>query len=239
MGKKCNKCNTIKPSNSFEHYRNTCHQCRYQSKKQSAKRYYQEHRKDITQYQRDKYHASPNAKKEYQKQYYQDNKDRIKQYRIDNAEHIQAREKVYRPQYIAQNIHKVRERQRKYILSKLANDIPFRLHHYFSSDLRKSLRGQRKGRSLERLLGYTMKQLKEHLEQQFEPWMNWTNHGIVQTQHRTWQIDHIKPRSLFNYQSYEDTDFKQCWALTNLRPLEAIANLRKSNHYEIRLDKDF
>jgi len=48
--------------------------------------------------------------------------------------------------------------------------------------------------------------------------MNWGNHGSY------WHIDHIRPHSEFKYFSMEDEAFKECWALTNLRPLEAEQN---------------
>ena len=78
-------------------------------------------------------------------------------------------------------------------------------------------------------LPYTPQQLKEHLESQFEPWMNWKNHGPVRLDHKTWQIDHIVPQSALPYSSMDDENFQKCWALENLRPLEALENLRKSN----------
>ena len=28
-----------------------------------------------------------------------------------------------------------------------------------------------------------------------------------------------------------EEEFKKCWALDNLQPLEAVENIRKSNHY--------
>ena len=45
-------------------------------------------------------------------------------------------------------------------------------------------------------------------------------------------VFHIKPKSLFNYTYPEDQEFKDCWALNNLQPMEKIANIKKSNHYE-------
>ncbi len=29
----------------------------------------------------------------------------------------------------------------------------------------------------------------------------------------------------------QDQEFKECWALSNLQPLEAIANIKKGNKY--------
>ncbi len=53
--------------------------------------------------------------------------------------------------------------------------------------------------------------------------MSWENYGSY------WWLDHIKPRSSFNYESPDDKELKECWALENLQPLEKIANIRKGN----------
>lgn len=53
--------------------------------------------------------------------------------------------------------------------------------------------------------------------------MNWDNWGAY------WHIDHIYPVSLLPYSSMEEDNFKRCWALDNLRPLEKIANIKKGN----------
>ena len=62
-------------------------------------------------------------------------------------------------------------------------------------------------------------ELKIHLEKQFDSHMNWGNHGIY------WHIDHIIPQSVLPYISMDDENFKICWALDNLRPLEAKQNM--------------
>ena len=77
------------------------------------------------------------------------------------------------------------------------------------------------------ILGYTINDLIRHLESKFQPGMSWKNYG-------KWHIDHIKPESLFNYSTFDDREFKQCWSLDNLQPLWAKDNLRKSNKYQDR-----
>ena len=87
--------------------------------------------------------------------------------------------------------------------------------------------------SVRKYLPYAMQELKEHLEKQFEPWMTWDNYGTYRVgiwiDHDpttwTWQIDHIVPHSKFHYTSMEDQAFKDCWALTNLRPYSAKQNV--------------
>ena len=76
----------------------------------------------------------------------------------------------------------------------------------------------------QKYVGYTVQELVKHIESKFEDWMSWDNYG-------KWHIDHIKPKSLFNYTSFFDEDFKKCWALSNLQPLEAIENIKKRNKY--------
>lgn len=80
-----------------------------------------------------------------------------------------------------------------------------------------------------RWLPYTLQDLMTHLESQFEPWMTWDNHGVYNPRKRTWQIDHIIPDSSFKYESLTDQGFKDSWALSNLRPLDSMENILKSN----------
>ncbi len=88
----------------------------------------------------------------------------------------------------------------------------------------------KRGNKILKILGYTFEDLIQRLESQFEPWMNWKNHGICRNNIQTWQIDHIIPDSSFNYSSIYDEDFKNSWALENLRPLCAKKNLRKGSN---------
>ena len=73
-------------------------------------------------------------------------------------------------------------------------------------------------------LGYTVEDLKRHLESQFEPWMTWDNYG-------EWEIDHVRPDSWFSYDSLDSDELKRSLALSNLQPVSASDNRRKSNLY--------
>lgn len=86
----------------------------------------------------------------------------------------------------------------------------------------KALKGSKLNRKWSALVGYDAAALKKHIEGGFLPGMGWDNYG-------QWHIDHIIPKSKFNYNSAEDPDFKRCWALSNLQPLWAEENLRKNN----------
>lgn len=75
------------------------------------------------------------------------------------------------------------------------------------------------------MLDFTFEELIEHLKSKFKPGMTLENYG-------EWEIDHIKPDSLFDYESYSDDGFKKSWSLDNLQPLWKSENASKSNKWE-------
>ena len=80
-----------------------------------------------------------------------------------------------------------------------------------------------KKKSIRNYLPYSIEELKSHIENLWEPWINWNNYGGKSNDIRkTWHIDHIKPHHMFKYKSMDDVSFKECWSLLNLHPLEKI-----------------
>lgn len=72
------------------------------------------------------------------------------------------------------------------------------------------------------LLGYTIDDLMNHLEALFLPGMTWENYGLY-----GWHIDHVRPLASFSYDSVDDPEFREAWALSNLQPLWAQDNWSK------------
>lgn len=103
---------------------------------------------------------------------------------------------------------------------KWATDPAYALDKRMALAIRLSLRGSKAGRSWEALVGYSLEELVRHIEKQFLPGMSWNNMG-------KWHVDHIVPKSAFTYESADDPEFRAAWALSNLRPLWAPANLSK------------
>lgn len=101
-------------------------------------------------------------------------------------------------------------------------DPVFRMRQRIASGIRQCLKGAVKQSSVFDYLDYTAQDLKSHLERQFLPNMGWHNM-------EKWHIDHIVPISHFVYNGPHDIEFKRAWALSNLRPLWAVDNLRKSD----------
>lgn len=91
----------------------------------------------------------------------------------------------------------------------------------FRSRISRHIRaGSKFGRRTLDILGYTVDELKAHIERQFLPGMSWDNYG-------KWHIDHIIPLAAHNYETPDDIDFKRAWALDNLQPLWKGDNLSK------------
>lgn len=85
-------------------------------------------------------------------------------------------------------------------------------------------------------LSYTLGELKQHLESQFEPWMTWNNYGRYNSKiwndddssTWTWNVDHIIPHANFIFTSVDDINFTECWSLDNLRPYSSKKNILKN-----------
>jgi len=71
-----------------------------------------------------------------------------------------------------------------------------------------------------KLIGCNLDTLQKHLEKQFKDNMNWNNYG-------QWHIDHILPCASFDLTKEEEQ--KKCFHYSNLQPLWAKENYKKSN----------
>ena len=100
-----------------------------------------------------------------------------------------------------------------------------RISECMAVNMRNSLRRGKDGRSWESLVGYTRQQLKQHLEGLWQDGMTWANFG-------EWHIDHVRPISSFEYATYNDPEFLECWSIDNLQPLWAEENMQKGARYD-------
>ena len=109
---------------------------------------------------------------------------------------------------------------------KLKNDSVFKLKHLLSHRIRRAIYDQRGLKSAKTLvlLGCSILEAREHIENQFKEGMNWENHG-----NHGWHIDHIKPCSSFDLTKAEEQN--ECFNYKNLQPLWAYENLKKGNKY--------
>lgn len=83
----------------------------------------------------------------------------------------------------------------------------------------------------EELLGCSIEQFKQYIEQQFKPWMNWNNWGkITGKENETWQLDHRK--AIANVNTEEELQEANRWY--NFQPLCSLRNVRKGKHTFIK-----
>ena len=146
-------------------------------------------------------------KKEYDKNFYESNKDEIKlrtsKYYKENREHMIKKCVEYRS-------------------NRLKTDLEYRLKSVLRCRLYKcikSIKDNKQKKTLE-YLGCSIEELKNHIEKSFTKNMSWNNYG-------EWHIDHIIPCSSFNL--INEIEIGECFHYTNLQPLWAIDNLKKSN----------
>jgi len=132
---------------------------------------------------------------------------------------------IYKINYRKKNRLKLRAWFREYMRERYKNDPIFRANCACRNALKRVLKATKNSKkwSTEQTLGYDFKEFKRYIEEQFEPWMSWSNHG-------KWHVDHIKPLSLFIKEGV--TDPKIINALSNLQPLKAIDNMVKGCNYE-------
>lgn len=96
----------------------------------------------------------------------------------------------------------------------------FAIRERVTAQIGNSMREKKAGRSWEALVGYTLADLMAHLGRQFVKGMSWENRS-------EWHIDHIVPLSSFDF-ALGDSEIKRAWTLSNLRPMWAVENIRKS-----------
>lgn len=169
-------------------------------------------------------------RREYQERYRKENRVRLleqkRAYYQANREHILARIRAdpdrkqnYDRRYHRKNRDRNRKRRQDY-QRRYRRDPARRLAHNLRTRLSKFIRRETGRASTENLLGCSFGQFKSYIEALFGKGMTWENYGSH------WHIDHIIPVSAFDLGNPEHV--RRCFHFSNLRPLRARENLRKS-----------
>lgn len=162
-------------------------------------------------------------KKEYDRKRRQVPSMKLKFKLYESRLEVRKRRKEPHKRYVARNqekiiayrkSEKVKERKRL----RYQSDINYRLSCLLRTRLTQSIIWSYKPENTLDLLGCSVDELKEHLENQFTNNMSWDNWG-------KWHIDHIKPCNQFDLSIKEDR--LECFNFTNLRPLWAKDNLAR------------
>lgn len=240
--KTCNKCGEVKEYSSFCKNKRSNDGFNYRCK-ECASKYYIENKsnilKKIKEYQTEnKCIISTKRKERYtnnrdnvrmqQAKYYADNKNDIlkrqRDHYISNRSTILKRQSIYNKNN--------RSKKNKYESNKCRTDISYRIARNIRSRIGSCIRTQRtnKNNHTFRLLGCDKYSLMAYLEQHFYDRstgeeMSWENYGLD-----GWHIDHIRPCASFDLTDPEQQ--KECFHYTNLQPLWAEDNLRKSDKWD-------
>ncbi len=254
--KKCSKCGELKSINDFykdearkDGHFSGCKKCeaeyrkeRYKNNPESYKennRKYREKNPEKEKERKRKWRKkNPEKVKEINRKRYKNNKEkerkRNREWKKNNPEKVnESNRKRYKNnpekvnesvrKWIKNNPEKVRENNRKWLL------IPKnRLSKNISKAIRKSLKGNKNGMHWEGLVDFTLQDFMSYFESKFKKGMSWDNYGKNHGK-KGWDIDHKKAIARFNFTSYEDKEFKECWALDNLQPMWHDENMRKGN----------
>jgi len=162
------------------------------------------------------------CKKEVKRLYYQKNKELIKEKNKKWEQENRERRLQYQKEWFQKNKKRSNEVQKKYrrekqtaeakITQRLRNRVYQALKNQSAKKITKTMS----------LIGCDIDCLKIHIEKQFTNGMTWDNHGL-----HGWHIDHIKPCASYDLAHPEQQ--KKCFHYTNLQPLWAEDNLRKSD----------
>jgi hypothetical protein len=162
---------------------------------------------------------NPEKDKKIHDRWEKDNIETVRKNRLRYYYRHKEERNNYSKKYRQKNKDRIRIKNRKYTTNKYYKDINFRLSVILRGRLWKAITRNSKQSSALTLLGCTIDELKIHLEKKFVKGMNWKNYG-------KWHIDHIKPCCSFDLTDLEQQ--KICFHYTNLQPLWAKDNIRKS-----------
>jgi hypothetical protein len=198
----CKKCNINKDLSSFykcktniDGYENSCKDCRNKQINTSAKNNPERVKKAAKKWR--------NNNKEYNKKrgllWRKANPDKVKEANVNFN--------IKNPDY-----------KKNYEINRRKENPLYKLKHNILSCLYTQLkRGNytKKSRTYQ-ILTCSFEELKLYIELQWEPWMNWKNHGLYNGElNYGWDIDHIIPTS----SAKNEIDFLKLWNFTNLKPL--------------------
>jgi len=156
-------------------------------------------------------------KREWIKNWRKNNPDKVKE--ISRSDGARERARRYREKHRPE----IRKRNLEYNRMKIMTDPNARMKWLLRSRVNGAIKKQcgLKAYKTMELIGCTVQEVRDYLERQFTPEMNWKNHGKV------WEIDHKIPVANFDLTKPEEQ--KKCFHYTNLQPLNWLENRKKQD----------
>lgn len=190
-------------------------------------RYYAKKREALVQYARDYRASNGEEVRAVSRERYAANPSKKKAQSSASGKRCNERRRAYNKQWRKDNPEKAAATRSKYMAerSKLPH---IALRNRISCGIYDCLKRGKNHRASEAIVGWTMEELRIHLERQFVDGMSWDNMG-------RWHIDHIVPLASFTITGPDDPELRRAWALTNLRPLWSVKNIAKGARREFLL----
>lgn len=160
---------------------------------------------------------NPEKRKEIAKNWENNNKEKVKELRKKTR---------LKPESKQKNAEWRKKNVTKYLKNKRHSDSMFALRIKMRSIIRKAFdrNGYTKRSKSQSIIGCTFEELKIHIESQFQPNMTWHNRSA-------WHLDHRIPLAT----AKTEEDVIRLNHYTNLQPLWAADNLRKSDKLDFQL----
>jgi hypothetical protein len=218
--KKCSRCRKIKDLKDFSKCAGRKDGFEY-SCKECHKEYYLSRQEEIKEKFRENRLKDPEKYKERDKTYYLKKREK-KGYKETRRKYYENNKKII------SNRMNERKRERRLF------DVKWNLDNRISLSIWHSLKERKNGISWKNILGYNENILFEHLTKTIQDGFCWKDFLDGKL-----HIDHIIPKKIFIYDSYEDKEFKKCWNYRNLRLLSKKENSSKRDKLDMELVKKY
>lgn len=239
--KKCCKCGETKPyidfykrKKSTDGLTSICKSCT-KLYADSHKEYYKIYNKNNQEKVREQiklwYENNKENRKEYKKTYdtkYFENpinreRNRIYQEKRRSLPGYKEKMKTYDKDKHKKNPEYTKNYMRNYNRNKYKNNIYYKMEMIIRGRFRDAIKKGIKHKSIIKLLGCSIEDFKQYLENKFLPEMTWNNHGEI------WEIDHILPCSSFDLTLLEEQ--QKCFHYKNHQPLFKTTEVAESFGY--------
>jgi len=196
FNKKCLICNKIFLGNKIKKL--CSEKCKHKAQMLRNKKYMKKRKQNLIELEK--------LRKQARERYYK-SKDKIS---------------LYRKKFREQNKEVLKEREKLYRQNRMKNDIQYRLRKLIRDRIKNVVGHNYRSVETLSLLGCSVEELRQYLEQKFKKGMTWKNYGI-----KGWHIDHIIPCNSFDLTKIEEQ--RKCFHYSNLQPLWWYENLQKSD----------
>jgi len=237
----CVTCLSIKPLTEFDFrkdnnkYRTSCKVCRKQDNTEYNKLNREKRRLAAANDRKLNPEKCKLISKKSRQKHCEKRRQEVRQWRVLNLEKhksIMKRWRLNNPtwskEYRLKNVEKIRQQENLYFKKRYHEDAEYKLRRLFRSRFKACVSRYSRYSSFS-YLGCTVQFFTEYLQTQFTSEMTWDNCGTY------WHIDHIVPVSIADHTS--EDELHVIWNYENLQPLEASANIRKSNKLDFNNPK--